>query len=350
MSKTTTTEVLPRVAVIITSLVLVTAPAVAMKVADVDPAGTVTATGVLIGEFFSNKETEVPPAGAAVVKLIVQVVLAPGGRVVGLQFSADRSTIAKFGVTGARRFTVAVLETPPSVAVTVTAWLVVMLPAVTGKVADVVPDVTVSEAGVVSPVLLSESETEEPAAGAAELSVAVQVAVAPEDRLVGLQASEEMPTGAVRFSVALRETPFSVAVTEAVWVLAITPAVALKVPVVVPAATVTEAGVVSNVLPLDTETAVPPAGAGLVRVTVQLLVAPEARLEGLQPSVDKPRVRTVIVLPVPVMAMPVPVGSEPIVFVRPTLVVPAAGAIVVLTVAITPLAITVEFMPVATHM
>jgi hypothetical protein len=117
-----------------------------------------------------------------------------------------------------------------------------------------------------------------------------------------------------------------------------------------PVATVTEAGTVSNALPLDKETAVPPVGAALVSVTVQVLVAPDARLEGLHASVDKPGVVIVIVLPVPVIASLCPVGLEPMVLVTLTLVVPAVGAIVVFTVATTPLAITVEFMPVATHM
>lgn len=125
------------------------------------------------------------------------------------------------------------------------------------------------------------------------------------------------------------------------------PAVALKVPVVPAAATITEAGVVSNGLLLDTDTTVPPAGAALVRVTVQPLIAPEARFEGLQPSEDKPGGMTVIVLPTPVTATLDPAGVEPCVFVSPTLVVPAAGAIVMLAVATIPSAITVAFMPIA---
>ena len=126
-------------------------------------------------------------------------------------------------------------------------------------------------------------------------------------------------------------------------------AVALKVPVVAAAATVTDAGVVSSGLLLDTETAVPPAGATLVRVTVQPLIAPEARLEGLQPSEDKPGGVSVIVLPVPVVGTLDPAGEEPDVSDSPTLVVPAAGAIVMLAVATIPSAIAVAFMPVATQ-
>ena len=51
-----------------------------------------------------------------------------------------------------------------------------------------------------------------------------------------------------------------------------TPAVAMKLPVVAPAATVVEAGTVSNTLLLDTETAAPPVGAAFESVTVHVLL------------------------------------------------------------------------------
>ncbi len=124
----------------------------------------------------------------------------------------------------------------------------------------------------------------------------------------------------------------------------------MKVAVVEPAATVAEAGVVSNALLLDREMAVPPVGAELVRLTVQVLVAPEARVDGLQPSELRLELRTVIVLPLPVSARLNPVGSEPIVVVTPTTVVLAAGAIVMLTVATAPSVMGVAFIPQATHM
>jgi len=59
-------------------------------------------------------------------------------------------------------------------------------------------------------------------------------------------------------------------------------AVALKVAVVAPAATVTDAGTVSRVLLLATVTLDPPVGAAWVRVTVQVLTALCPRLVGLQ--------------------------------------------------------------------
>ena len=63
-------------------------------------------------------------------------------------------------------------------------------------------------------------------------------------------------------------------------------AVALKVALVDPAATVTRAGTVSRALLLTSVTAEPPAGAGWVRVTVQVPTAPGPRLGGVQPSVE----------------------------------------------------------------
>ena len=59
------------------------------------------------------------------------------------------------------------------------------------------------------------------------------------------------------------------------------PATALNVADVAPAATLTEAGVVSNELLTETATLTPPAGAGSRMVTVQVLVVPDVRLVGL---------------------------------------------------------------------
>jgi hypothetical protein len=64
------------------------------------------------------------------------------------------------------------------------------------------------------------------------------------------------------------------------------PAVAEKVAVVAPDATVTEAGTFRLALLSEIATAWPPEGAALLSVTVQMLTAPEARLEGLQLSAE----------------------------------------------------------------
>jgi hypothetical protein len=83
--------------------------------------------------------------------------------------------------------------------------------------------------------------------------------------------------------------------------LAMVPVVALKPAVVAAAATVTDAGTVKGVLLLDSVTAAPPAGATLVRVTVQALVALGPKLVGLQASEDTSTgaTRLMAALPVP---------------------------------------------------
>jgi len=69
--------------------------------------------------------------------------------------------------------------------------------------------------------------------------------------------------------------------------VAIVPAVAVNVVEVAPADTVTEAArTVSSVLLLDRSTTVPPLGAALLSVTVQVVAAPELKLLGLQASED----------------------------------------------------------------
>ena len=61
---------------------------------------------------------------------------------------------------------------------------------------------------------------------------------------------------------------------------------ALKLPVVAPAATLTEAGTVKAAWLLLKDTVAPPAGAGLESVTVHELVAFGPRLVGLHASED----------------------------------------------------------------
>ena len=91
-----------------------------------------------------------------------------------------------------------------------------MVLAVALKVTEVAPAATVTEVGVVTSALLSDTATTVPPAGATLVRVTVHVLVAPEPRLVGLQASDERATGATRLSVTVCETPLRVAVTVAV--------------------------------------------------------------------------------------------------------------------------------------
>jgi hypothetical protein len=79
----------------------------------------------------------------------------------------------------------------------------------------------------------------------------------------------------------------SVAVSVTTCDAATVPAVAVNVVVFVPDGTVTEAGTVSIVMSLALSvTMLPPVGAGCVTVIVQVLETPDAKLAGLQTSVD----------------------------------------------------------------
>ena len=91
--------------------------------------------------------------------------------------------------------------------------------------------------------------------------MSVQVEVAPEFTLVGLQVRPVTSMGATRFKVVVCEEPLSEAVTVALCPVVRVPAVAVKLAEVAAAATVTEAGTVRAVLLLVNATLLPPVGA-----------------------------------------------------------------------------------------
>ncbi|NWF83363.1 MAG: hypothetical protein HXY18_05995, partial [Bryobacteraceae bacterium] len=118
----------------------------------------------------------------------------------------------------------AVADWPFKVAVTTTVAVDVIVPAVAANVALDEPAATVAEAGTDSTELLSDTVTVTPPVGAAPLRVTVQVLLAPEESVVGAQASVETDSGTVRAMEAVWELPFSVAVTTAVEAVVMAPA------------------------------------------------------------------------------------------------------------------------------
>lgn len=133
--------------------------------------------------------------------------------------------------------------------------------------------------------------------------------------------------------------------TVAVWLLVIVPAVAVKVAVVAPEATVTEAGTLTAALLLESDTTAPPVGAACVIVTVQVDVLPELTVAGLQPTLLRLVVEpplTAILPPVPVAEMAAPLAAPAETLVTPMFTVPdAVPDRVTFTTATTPFAIVV---------
>src|SRR4029077_18044043 len=210
----------------------------------------------------------------------VQEVLAFEARLEAVHVRDDR-------LTGASNKIVAGDEMPFRDAVTVALALDVTVPAVAIKEAEVEVAGTMTEAGTVKVGLLEASETAVPPAGAALDNVTVQEVLAFEARLEAVHVREDRLTGASKEIVTGDEVPFRDAVTVALALDVTVPAVAIKEAEVEVAGTMTEEGTVKVGLLEASETAVPPAGATLDNVTVQEVLAFEARLEAVHVREDR---------------------------------------------------------------
>lgn len=101
----------------------------------------------------------------------------------------------------------------------------------------------------------------------------MQVALAPDERVPGLQVSAEgcslLPV--IRLKIKVLVTPPAVALTVTDSRLEMRPVAPVKVPVVLPAGITNEAGTERRMLLSDTVTSAPPAGAGPESVVVQVV-------------------------------------------------------------------------------
>ena len=204
-----------------------------VKVAEVAPAATVTVAGTVALALLLDNDTTSPPTGAALPMVTVPVELEPPTTEVGFTLTA----VTRGAVTVSDAVLEIAFAVPVIVAVVSAATAVV----VTVKVFVVAPEGTVTLAGTVTPVLLLDNETTKPAAGAGESRVIVPVEDVPPTTEVGATATE-VSFGAVTVRVPGTEAPLSVAVTVPFVSEATASVVAVKVAVVAPAATVTEAG------------------------------------------------------------------------------------------------------------
>jgi hypothetical protein len=141
---------------------------------------------------------------------------------------------------------------------------------------------TATNTGTVSSVVLLDTATERPAAGAETFIVRVHALLAPEIRDWGEHVRPITVGVLIKLIEALAAPPLTMAVTVAELLLGTVPAEAGKLAVLLPAATVTEVGVVKSVLLSERATTAPPVGAALFSVTVQLLTPPDVSVAGLQ--------------------------------------------------------------------
>ena len=126
---------------------------------------------------------------------------------------------------------------------------------------------------------LLETETATPPTSAALERVTVQVVLALEARLAAAHLRvERVIAGATRESVAAADEPFNVAVTVAVWSESSAPVLAVNVAEVALAATLTEDGTVNRDEALLESVTTVLLVADFDRVTVQVVLALEARL------------------------------------------------------------------------
>ncbi|MCL4794284.1 MAG: hypothetical protein KJZ84_06970 [Bryobacteraceae bacterium] len=221
-----------------------------------------------------------PPVVAWVLKVTVQVTWLSAA-------STEESQVSPERPVEATRLREELVEIPSQLATTTAVELAFRVAAVATKAADTAPSGIVTELGTVSHGLLSESETVKPPDGAAALKVTVQVAVVPELRDEGLQASPVRLAVATRLSDWLTEAPSRVAVMTAVELVVKVEAVAVNVAEVAPGGMVTAAGRFSRELFLPSATLAPLPGAAAPSVTVQVPLAPELSDDGLQVRLER---------------------------------------------------------------
>jgi len=136
-------------------------------------------------------------------------------------------------------------------------------------------------AGTVTTTLLLLSDTDVMAA-AFWFSVTVQVLEALLPNVDGVHDKDVSCAGATRFRVLVRVMPPALAVTIAAWLLLTCAAVAVKLPLVCPAATVTLTGTVRLASSLEREIANPPDGAAAVKDTAHGVLAGVLRVVVVQ--------------------------------------------------------------------
>jgi hypothetical protein len=212
--------------------------------------------------------------------LAVQVVEAPEFTVEGEQVNEDNAA-------GASRVKAADFVMPFSRAFTCVVASAEMAATVAVKTALVRPTGTETDAGTVTLELVLLKVTVVPPLGAARVRLTVQAEVPGAVTEMGAQFRVLNCAGGRTVTVAVWLIPPADAVITMEVVAVTELAEAGSEALVAPAGTVTEVGTVSAVPFALTVITIPPAGAALVRLTVQVVEVPESTVEGEQATEDR---------------------------------------------------------------
>jgi hypothetical protein len=149
------------------------------------------------------------------------------------------------------------------------------------KVAVRLPAATVTLAGTWAAELLSDRATITPPPGAGPVSVTVPIDDLPPTTVPGFRPTD-VTVGRIIVNPACRVTPVYVADTVTAVELTTGVVVTVKVALVAPAATVTLAGIVADVLLSDRAISDPPGGAGPFSLTVPVDDEPPVTVVGVK--------------------------------------------------------------------
>jgi hypothetical protein len=254
-----TCDIPSAVAVNVAFAAVVTADAVALKAALVDPAGTVTEAGTFNALLLLESVTTVWLVAAALKYTEHESVVGP----VNVCVEHDTLLNVETGVVSGDSVIAAICDTLLAVAVSVAFTAVVTADAVALKAALVEPAAIVTEVGTVNALLLLESVTTVWLVAAALRYTEHESVVSPVSVCVAHETLLNVATGAGVGAAAgdsviasICDTPSAVAVNVAFAAVVTADAVALKAALVEPAATVTEAGTANALALLESVTTV----------------------------------------------------------------------------------------------